>query len=60
MQNLNEILVKIDDLSASLKEELCTVKSGTRNKAAARRARKLTLELSQVFKDFRKISVKEV
>ena len=60
MQNLNEILVKIDDLSASLKEELCTVKSGTRIKAAARRARKLTLELSQVFKDFRKVSVKEV
>ena len=30
------------------------------NKAAARRARKLTLELSQVFKDFRKVSVKEV
>ena len=48
MENLNEILVKIDDLSASLKEELCTVKSGTRNKAAARTARKLPLELSQV------------
>lgn len=60
MENLKEILVKIDDLSASLKEELYTVKSGIRNKAAARRARKLTLELSQVFKDFRKISVKEI
>lgn len=55
---MDTILNTIDELKAQLDTELAKVRTGVKCKAAARRARKLTLELAKVFKDFRKESVK--
>lgn len=55
---MTELLKDINEKITALKTELETVESGVRNKAAAKRARKLTLELTKLFKDFRKESVK--
>ena len=55
---MNEIIEKIKELSASFfaDADLQGVKG---NKAAGIRARKTSLELEKVFKEFRKISLEE-
>lgn len=55
---MNELIEKINvEFEAFSKEAEKQAKKG--NKAAGTRARKSALELSKLFKDFRKISVEE-
>ena len=55
---MKEIIEKINaEFEAFSKEAELQVEKG--NKAAGTRARKSALELSKLFKDFRKISVEE-
>ena len=52
---MTELIVKIKDAQERLVTELDKAES---NQSAARRARKLTLELATLGKEFRKVSVK--
>ena len=55
---MNELIAKIKELSNSLLEnEALQAEKG--NKAAGTRARKASLELEKVLKEFRKVSLEE-
>ncbi len=53
---MNELIATLDQLCDALKADLAKAANG--NKAAAARARKATLEIAKVGKEFRKVSVK--
>ena len=53
---MNELIAKIKELNAALVAELQAEKG---NKAAGTRARKASLELEKVLKEFRKVSLEE-
>ena len=55
---MKETIAKMNEVMAALQVELAKAAEG--NKAAAGRARKLTLELEKLGKDFRKISISEM
>jgi len=54
---MNEVIAKINETVAALQVDLAKAADG--NKAAAARARKATLELEKLGKEFRKVSVAE-
>ena len=55
---MNELIAKIKELNeAFMSDAALQIEKG--NKAAGTRARKAALELSKLFKDFRKVSVEE-
>lgn len=54
---MKELIAQIDGVLDALKADLAKAAEG--NKAAAARARKATLELEKVGKEFRKVSVAE-
>ena len=55
---MNELIAKITELNAALVEDAkAQVEKG--NKAAGTRARKASLELEKVLKEFRKASLEE-
>ncbi len=54
---MKELIAQIDGILDALKADLAKAAEG--NKAAAARARKATLELEKVGKEFRKVSVAE-
>lgn len=54
---MEEIKEKIASLTEALKTDLEKFVAG--NKAAGRRARKISLELEKVYKQFRKVSVEQ-
>lgn len=56
--NMKETIAKINEVMASLQAELAKAAEG--NKAAASRARKATLELEKLGKEFRKQSIAEL
>ncbi len=56
--NMKETIAKINEVLAVLQAELA--KAGEGNKAAAARARKATLELEKLGKEFRKVSIAEM
>ena len=56
---MNEILKRIEELSASLLTD-ANLQLTRGNKAAGARARKVSLELERLLKDFRKASLEEV
>ena len=55
---MNELIAKIKELSNSLLED-AALKAEKGNKAAGTRARKASLELEKVLKEFRKVSLEE-
>ena len=55
---MNELIAKIKELNAALVAD-AELQAEKGNKAAGTRARKAALELSKLFKDFRKVSVEE-
>ncbi len=55
---MNELIAKIKELSNSLLED-ATLQAEKGNKAAGTRARKASLELEKVLKEFRKVSLEE-
>ena len=55
---MNELINKITELSAALVED-ATAQVEKGNKAAGTRARKASLELEKVLKEFRKVSLEE-
>lgn len=55
---MNELIVKIKELSNSLLED-AALQAEKGNKAAGTRARKASLELEKVLKEFRKVSLEE-
>mgnify|MGYP000817498497 FL=1 len=55
---MNELIAKIKELSNSLLED-AALQAEKGNKAAGRRARKASLELEKVLKEFRKVSLEE-
>ena len=55
---MNELINKITELSAALVED-ATAQIEKGNKAAGTRARKASLELEKVLKEFRKVSLEE-
>ena len=57
-KNMKETIAKINEVMASLQAELAKAAEG--NKAAAARARKATLELEKLGKEFRKQSIAEL
>ncbi|MCQ2075880.1 MAG: histone H1 [Bacteroidaceae bacterium] len=54
---MKELIAQIDGIIDALKLDLAKAAEG--NKAAAARARKATLELEKVGKEFRKVSIAE-
>ncbi|MBQ0141700.1 MAG: histone H1 [Prevotellaceae bacterium] len=54
---MKELIAQIDGIIDALKIDLAKAAEG--NKAAAARARKATLELEKVGKEFRKVSIAE-
>ena len=54
---MEKLIAQIDGILDALKADLAKAAEG--NKAAAARARKATLELEKVGKEFRKVSVAE-
>lgn len=54
---MEELIIKIQTLTGSLSGDLSKFNDG--NKAAGARARKATLELEKLYKQFRKESVAE-
>lgn len=58
IKHMNELIARVQELSAALiaDAELQAVKG---NKAAGTRARKVSLELEKVLKEFRKVSLEE-
>ena len=57
-KNMKETIAKINEVMAVLQAELAKAAEG--NKAAAARARKATLELEKLGKEFRKQSIAEL
>lgn len=55
---MNELIAKIKELSNSLLED-AALQAEKGNKAAGTRARKVSLELEKVLKEFRKVSLEE-
>ena len=55
---MKETIAKINEVIAALQADLAKANEG--NKAAAARARKETLELEKLGKEFRKVSVAEM
>lgn len=55
---MNELIAKIEELSNSLLED-AALQAEKGNKAAGTRARKASLELEKVLKEFRKVSLEE-
>ena len=55
---MKETIAKMNEVMASLQVELA--KAAENNKAAAGRARKLSLELEKLGKEFRKVSISEM
>ena len=55
---MNELISKIKELSNSLLED-AALQAEKGNKAAGTRARKASLELEKVLKEFRKVSLEE-
>ena len=55
---MNELIAKIKELSNSLLED-AALQAEKGNKAAGTRARKASLELEKVLKEFRKVSLKK-
>ena len=55
---MNELIGKIKELSNSLLED-AALQAEKGNKAAGTRARKASLELEKVLKEFRKVSLEE-
>lgn len=55
---MNELIVKIQELSAALIAD-ATQQTEKGNKAAGTRARKASLDLEKVLKEFRKVSLEE-
>lgn len=55
---MNELIAKIKELSNSLLED-AALQAEKGNKAAGTRARKASLELGKVLKEFRKVSLEE-
>jgi len=55
---MNELIAKIKELSNSLLED-AALQTEKGNKAAGTRARKASLELEKVLKEFRKVSLEE-
>ena len=55
---MNELIAKIKDLSEALLVD-ATAQAEKGNKAAGTRARKASLELEKVLKEFRKVSLEE-
>lgn len=55
---MNELIEKINELSAALVAD-ATLQAGKGNKAAGTRARKASLNLEKVLKEFRKASLEE-
>lgn len=55
---MNELFAKIKELSNSLLED-AALQAEKGNKAAGTRARKASLELEKVLKEFRKVSLEE-
>lgn len=55
---MNELIAKIKELSNSLLED-AALQAEKENKAAGTRARKASLELEKVLKEFRKVSLEE-
>ena len=55
---MNELIAKIKELSNSLLED-AALQAEKGNKAAGTRARKASLELEKVLKEFRKVSLEE-
>ena len=55
---MNELIAKIKELSNSLQED-AALQAEKGNKAAGTRARKASLELEKVLKEFRKVSLEE-
>ena len=55
---MNELIDKIKELSNSLLED-AALQAEKGNKAAGTRARKASLELEKVLKEFRKVSLEE-
>lgn len=56
---MNELIAKIKELSNSLLED-AALQAEKGNKAAGTRARKASLELEKVLKEFRKVSLEEL
>ena len=55
---MKETIAKINEVLSVLQTELAKANEG--NKAAAARARKATLELEKLGKEFRKVSIAEM
>ncbi|WP_072530783.1 histone H1 [Bacteroides ilei] len=55
---MDELIAKIKELSAALLAD-AELQSAKGNKAAGTRARKSSLELEKVLKEFRKVSLEE-
>ncbi len=55
---LHELIAKIKELNESLITD-AELQAGKGNKAAGMRARKTSLELEKVLKEFRKVSLEE-
>lgn len=55
---MNELIAKIKDLSEALLVD-ATAQAEKGNKAAGTRARKASLDLEKVLKEFRKVSLEE-
>ena len=55
---MNELIAKIKELSNSLLED-AALQAEKGNKAAGTRARKASLELEKVLKEFRRVSLEE-
>ena len=55
---MNELIAKIKELNEALLTE-ATAQAEKGNKAAGTRARKASLELEKVLKEFRKVSLEE-
>ena len=55
---MNELIAKIKEMSNSLLED-AALQAEKGNKAAGTRARKASLELEKVLKEFRKVSLEE-
>lgn len=54
---MQELISKINELTATLSKELNANLNG--NKTAGTRARKITVELTKLYKDYRKQSIEE-
>ena len=57
-KNMNELIAKIKELNAALVAD-AELQAEKGNKAAGTRARKASLELEKVLKEFRKVSLEE-